>query len=90
MVHPACSSISAPTWRSAWPSSRWPTTSNGLVGTIVNDADRDSADTENDHQVQVTAGEVALDIKHVTHDPSCGAQMCPPLTTVSADEATLG
>jgi len=66
--------------------------SNGLVGTIVNVTPTAIQYTENDHQVQVTAGEVALDInKHVTHDPSCGAQMWfKPLTTVSAEQATLG
>jgi len=67
--------------------------SNGLVGTIVNVTPTAINYTENDHQVQVSAGEVALDVnKHVTHDPSCGAQLWfKPLTqTVSAETATLG
>ena len=66
--------------------------SNGLVGTIVNVTPTSIKYTENDQQVQVSAGEVALDVnKHVTHDPSCGAMMWfKPLTTVSATDATLG
>jgi hypothetical protein len=66
--------------------------SNGLTGTIVNVTPITINYAENDNQVQVSAGEVALDVnKHVVHDPSCGAQLWfKPLTTVSADNATLG
>jgi hypothetical protein len=64
--------------------------SNGLVGTIVNVAASPIKFTDNDNQVQVAAGQVALDVnKHVTHDPSCGGQMWfKPLSSV--DDATLG
>jgi hypothetical protein len=42
------------------------------------------------HQIHVEANQVVLDInKHVSHDPTCGAQMWfKPLSSVN--EATLG
>jgi Protein of unknown function (DUF1326) len=64
--------------------------SNGVLGTIVNVAPTAIQFSDNSDQVQVAAGLVALDVnKHVTHDPSCGAQMWfKPLSSVA--DATLG
>ena len=67
--------------------------SKGLVGTIVRvtAAPIQFAESASDVHVATGAGnEVALDVsKHMTHDPSCGAQQWfHPLASV--DQATLG
>jgi hypothetical protein len=64
--------------------------SNGIMGTIVNVAQTPIQFTDNANEVQVAAGQVALDVsKHVTHDPTCGAQLWfKPLSSV--EDATLG
>src|SRR5258705_2084988 len=49
--------------------------SKGLMGTIVAVTPAPIQFAETSNQVQVAAGQVALDVnKHLTHDPSCGAQ----------------
>ncbi len=64
--------------------------SKGVLGTIVevNAAPIQFVDGAND--VQVSAGQVALDVsKHISHDPTCGdMQWFHPLATMN--ESTLG
>jgi len=62
--------------------------SNGVIGTVVSVTPTPIQFASSDHQVQVAGGPVTLDInKHVTHDPSCGAQMWfKPLSAVEGAE----
>ena len=62
--------------------------SKGLMGTIVSVTQAPIQFAENAHQVQVSAGQVALGVnKHLTHDPSCGAQQWfKPLSVVEGAE----
>ena len=64
--------------------------SKGIVGTIVQVTPAPITFADNGGEIQVAAGPVALDVsKHMTHDPTCGAQLWfHPLATV--DDATLG
>jgi hypothetical protein len=64
--------------------------SHGVMGTIVNVTQTPIQFADNAHQIQVSAGQVALGVnKHVTHDPTCGGQMWfKPLSSV--EDATLG
>jgi hypothetical protein len=67
--------------------------SNGLVGTIVQVTPAPIQFAESAQNVHVATGagnDVALDVsKHITHDPSCGAQQWfHPLASV--DQATVG
>jgi len=62
--------------------------SKGVIGTVVSVTPTPIQFANNEHQVQVAGGPVALDInKHVAHDPSCGAQMWfKPLSSVEGAE----
>ena len=62
--------------------------SKGVIGTVVSVTPTPIQFANNEHQVQVAGGPVALDInKHVTHDPSCGAQLWfKPLASVEGAE----
>jgi len=64
--------------------------SNGLVGDIVQVLPAPIQFTDRGGEIQVNAGQVALDVsKHLTHEPTCGAmQWFHPLTTV--DQAEVG
>jgi hypothetical protein len=64
--------------------------SKGVIGTVVNVTPAPIQFANTEHQIQVAAGQVALDVsKHINHDPSCGAmQWFKPLSSV--DDATLG
>jgi hypothetical protein len=64
--------------------------SKGLVGTIVQVTPAPIQFAESGKDVHVATGPVALDVsKHITHDPSCGAQQWfHPLASV--DQATVG
>ncbi len=64
--------------------------SNGVMGTIVNVTQTPIQFADNANQVQVAAGQVSLGVsKHVSHDPTCGAQLWfKPLSSVN--DATLG
>jgi hypothetical protein len=64
--------------------------SNGLIGTVANVSPSPIQFADSEHQVRISAGQVALDVtKHINHDPSCGAiQWFKPLSSV--DEANLG
>ena len=64
--------------------------SNGLVGTIVQVTPAPIQFTDHGSEIEVSAGQVALDVsKHMTHDPTCGAmQWFHPLASV--DDATMG
>jgi hypothetical protein len=64
--------------------------SKGLVGTIVQVTPAPIQFAESAKDVRVATGPVALDVsKHITHDPSCGAQQWfHPLASV--DQATIG
>jgi hypothetical protein len=49
--------------------------SKGLMGTIVAVTSAPIQFAENSNDVQIVAGQVALGVsKHLTHDPTCGAQ----------------
>jgi len=62
----------------------------GGLGTIVNVAQAPIQFADTDHGVQVAAGTISLGVsKHVSHDPSCGAQQWfQPLSSI--EDATLG
>jgi hypothetical protein len=64
--------------------------SNGIVGTIVQVTPAPIAFTDHGSEIEVTAGQVTLDInKHLTHEPTCGAmQWFHPLAQV--DDAAIG
>jgi hypothetical protein len=64
--------------------------SGGLVGDIVQVTPAPIQFVDRGGEIQVTAGQVALDIsKHLTHEPTCGAmQWFHPLASV--DEAAVG
>ena len=64
--------------------------SNGVVGTIVQVSSVPIQFADHGSEISVSAGQVALDVnKHMTHDPSCGAQQWfHPLASV--DAATIG
>jgi hypothetical protein len=64
--------------------------SRGVIGTVVAVTPSPIQFASGEHQIHVEANQVALDIsKHVSHDPTCGAQMWfKPLSSVN--EATLG
>lgn len=64
--------------------------SKGIIGQVVAVTPTQIQFADSEHQVQVAAGQVALNVnKHVTHDPSCGAQQWfKPFADV--DGATLG
>jgi hypothetical protein len=64
--------------------------SKGLVGTIVQVTPTSIAFADHGSEINVSAGQVALDVnKHITHDPTCGAmQWFHPLA--SMDESTIG
>ena len=64
--------------------------SSGLVGTVVQVTAAPIQFAESGKDVHVAAGPIALDVsKHITHDPSCGAQQWfHPLASV--DQATVG
>lgn len=64
--------------------------SNGMVGTIVQVTPAPIAFTDHGSEIEVTAGQVMLDVnKHVTHEPTCGAmQWFHPLAQV--DDASIG
>jgi len=64
--------------------------SKGLVGTIVQVTPAPIQFAETAKDIRVATGPVSLDVtKHITHDPSCGAQQWfHPLASV--DQATLG
>jgi Protein of unknown function (DUF1326) len=64
--------------------------SKGIIGTVVAVTPTSIQFADDAHQVQVAAGQVALNVnKHITHDPTCGAQMWfKPFADV--DGATLG
>jgi hypothetical protein len=64
--------------------------SNGIVGTIVQVTPAPIAFTDHGSEIEVTAGQVTLDVnKHLTHEPTCGAmQWFHPLATV--DDAEVG
>jgi len=65
--------------------------SNGIVGTIVNVAQTPIQFAENSNEIQVSTGPVQLGVnKHLTHDPSCGAQLWfKPLSSVNGAEVGL-
>jgi len=64
--------------------------SNGIVGTIVQVTPAPIAFTDHGSEIEVTAGQVTLDVnKHLTHEPTCGAmQWFHPLAQV--DDAAIG
>jgi len=64
--------------------------SRGLVGTIVQVTAAPIQFADHGSEIQVSAGPAALDVnKHLTHDPSCGAQQWfHPLSSV--DHAAIG
>jgi hypothetical protein len=64
--------------------------SKGIVGTIVQVTPAPITFADNGGEIQVATGPVALDVsKHMTHDPTCGAQLWfHPLAML--DDATLG
>ena len=64
--------------------------SNGLVGDIVQVLPAPIQFTDRGGEIQVNAGQVALDVsKHLTHEPTCGAmQWFHPLAAV--DQAEVG
>jgi hypothetical protein len=64
--------------------------SNGIVGTIVQVTQAPITFADRGGEIQVATGPVSLDVsKHMTHDPTCGAQLWfHPLASV--DEPTLG
>ena len=64
--------------------------SKGLVGTIVQVTSSPIQFAESGNDIRVATGPVSLDVnKHLTHDPSCGAQQWfHPLSSV--DHATIG
>lgn len=64
--------------------------SRGLVGTIVNVTPAPIQFADHGAEIEVAAGQVALDVsKHLTHDPTCGAmQWFHPFSTV--DQAAIG
>jgi hypothetical protein len=64
--------------------------SRGIVGRIVQVAPAPIQFADHGSEIQVTAGQVALEVnKHLTHDPTCGAQVWfHPLASV--DNATVG
>jgi hypothetical protein len=64
--------------------------SNGLVGDIVQVMPAPIQFTDRGGEIQVSAGQVALDVsKHLTHEPTCGAmQWFHPLASV--DQAAVG
>jgi hypothetical protein len=64
--------------------------SNGLVGDIVQVMPAPIQFTDRGGEIQVSAGQAALDVsKHLTHEPTCGAmQWFHPLASV--DEAAVG
>jgi hypothetical protein len=64
--------------------------SKGLVGSIVQVTPTAIQFADHGSEVEVAAGQVALDIsKHLTHDPTCGAmQWFHPFASV--DEASMG
>src|SRR5437867_3581082 len=50
--------------------------SNGIVGTIVQVTPAPIQFADRGSEIQVSAGQVSLEVnKHLTHDPSCGAQL---------------
>jgi hypothetical protein len=64
--------------------------SKGIVGTIVQVTQAPITFADSGGEIQVSTGPVALEVsKHMTHDPTCGAQLWfHPLASV--DAATLG
>jgi len=64
--------------------------SKGLVGTIVQVAPAPIQFADHGSEIAVTAGNASLEVnKHLTHDPTCGAQLWfHPLASV--DNATVG
>ncbi len=64
--------------------------SHGVMGTIVSVMPTPIQFADNTNDIQVAAGQVSLDVnKHVSHDPSCGAeQWFKPFSSV--EDATLG
>jgi hypothetical protein len=64
--------------------------SKGLVGTIVQVAPAPIQFADHGSEIAVTAGNASLEVnKHMTHDPTCGAQLWfHPLATV--ENATVG
>jgi len=64
--------------------------SKGLVGTIVQVTATPISFTDHGSEINVSAGQVALDVnKHMTHDPTCGAmQWFHPFASV--DDAEMG
>ena len=64
--------------------------SKGIVGTIVQVTPAPIQFADRGSEIQVSAGQVALEVnKHLTHDPSCGAQLWfHPLAAVEG--ATVG
>jgi hypothetical protein len=65
--------------------------SKGVIGTVVSVTPTPIRFANTEHQIQVAGGPVTLDVnKHVTHDPSCGAQLWfKPLSTVEGAELGL-
>ncbi len=61
--------------RSGSRSSRWPTSCRtASIGTIVQVTPAPIQFTDHGSEIDVSAGQVALDVnKHITHDPTCGA-----------------
>jgi hypothetical protein len=64
--------------------------SHGIVGTIVQVTPAPIAFTDHGAEIQVATGPVVLEVsKHLTHDPTCGAQQWfHPFSTV--DDAAMG
>src|ERR1044071_836138 len=64
--------------------------SKGLVGTIVQVAPAPIEFADHGSEIAVSAGQASLEVnKHLTHDPTCGAQLWfHPLASV--DNATVG
>jgi hypothetical protein len=64
--------------------------SKGLVGTIVQVVPAPIQFADHGSEIAVTAGSASLEVnKHLTHDPTCGAQLWfHPLASV--DNATVG
>ena len=64
--------------------------SHGVVGTIVQVTAAPIQFADHGSEIEVSAGQVTLDVnKHLTHDPSCGAQQWfHPLAQV--DDAAMG
>jgi hypothetical protein len=64
--------------------------SHGIVGTIVQVTPAPIQFTDHGSEIEVSAGQVTLDVnKHLTHDPTCGAQQWfHPLAQL--DDATMG